>query len=280
MQKFAFLDKKQHGTAAFPAEYYLVDGSHPRYRMAFHWHNEWELLRVIEGELLLTLDDESYRVRAGETVLIPGETLHGGEPTDCVYECLVFDLYAFFAKNDMVKPHLRPFYRLDVIPDRFFTPQDAPPARLLALFSAEEPSPCQALEVLAAVAELFAWLLREGRCRPAPRSGRWSARIKPVLEYIEEHYGEALSLPALAAVAGMNDRYFCKVFYSLTHTTPMSYVNYYRIEQAGLLLESTDLSITEIAARCGFWESSYFTKVFKKFKGTTPYRYRHAVRQS
>jgi AraC-like DNA-binding protein len=58
----------------------------------------------------------------------------------------------------------------------------------------------------------------------------------------------------------------------------MNYVNYYRIEQAAFLLDSTDMPITQIATESGFWESSYFTKVFKKYKGTTPQRHRNATR--
>lgn len=278
MKKFAFLDKKQHGTAGFPVEYYYVDSTHPRYQMAFHWHNEWELLRVIKGELLLTLNEEQRKIKAGEIVLIPGETLHGGETIDCIYECLVFDLYGLFNKTESVKPHLRPFYRMDVSPDLFFTNEDLPPARVLNIFGDNKSSPCLELEAVCAIAEMFAWIIKEERFHEALRKKGWSNRIKPVLEYIEIHYNEALSLDTLSSVAGMNARYFCKVFYSLTHTTPMSYVNFYRIEQAAFLLESTDMPVTEIATNCGFWESSYFTKVFKKFKGTTPHCYRRSQR--
>ncbi len=278
MQKFDYLDKKQHGTPDFPMEYYYVDSRHPRYHMAFHWHNEWELLRVREGELSLTLDDEAHRIQAGDIVLIPGETLHGGEPSLCIYECLVFDLYGLFGKTDAVRPLLRPFYKLDVIPDRFFTNEDDAPAKVLDIFSKNDGSPGLALEALSAVAGLFAWLLRDARYQAMADASRWSSRIKPVLEYIEAHYGETLTLDILADVAGMNARYFCKVFSSLTHTTPMNYVNFYRIEQATFLLDSTELPITAIAADCGFWESSYFAKVFKKFKGTTPQQHRRALR--
>ena len=69
-----------------------------------------------------------------------------------------------------------------------------------------------------------------------------------------------------------------RMFYQKEVTTPMNYVNLYRIEQATFLLDSTDLPITQIATECGFWESSYFTKVFKKYKGTTPKRHRAAAR--
>ena len=278
LRKFTYLDKKQHGTAEFPVEYYYVDSTHPRYQMAFHWHNEWELLRVIKGELLLTLNDEQHRIKAGEIVLIAGETLHGGEADDCIYECLVFDLYGLFNKIEAVRTALRPFYRMDISPDLFFKNSDLYPARVLDVFSGDKRSPCLALETISAIAELFAWIIKEKRFQSASRKSGWSARIKPVLEYIETHYGEELSLDILSTVAGMNARYFCKVFYSLTNTTPMNYVNFFRIEQAAFLLDSTDMYITEIASNCGFWESSYFTKVFKKFKGTTPHLYRRLQR--
>jgi len=278
LKKFAYLDKKQHGTVDFPVEYYYVDSAHPRYHMAFHWHNEWELLRVIEGELLLTLDNEHRKIKKGEMVLITGETLHGGEAIDCVYECLVFDLYGLFSKFESAKSALRPFYRMDISPERFFTNDDRPAAHVLDVFGGETASPCLALETVSAIAAFFAWLIKEQRYENASHKKGWSTRIKPVLEYIETHYGEELSLDTLSAIAGMNARYFCKVFYSLVKITPMNYVNFYRIEQAAFLLETTDMHIIEIATNCGFWESSYFTKVFKKYKGTTPHYYRRAHR--
>jgi AraC-like DNA-binding protein len=167
---------------------------------------------------------------------------------------------------------------MDLVPAHFFNEDDKAPAGVLDIFSNTSESPCLSLETLSAIANLFSWLIKGERYQKASNESRWSSRIKPVLEYIEAHYNEALSLDILAGVIGMNARYFCKVFYSLTHTTPMNYVNSYRIEQATFLLESTDLTITQIATECGFWESGYFTKVFKKYKGTTPQCHRLALR--
>ncbi len=271
--KFNYLDKKQHGTAEFPVEYYYVDSLHPRYQMAFHWHNEWELLRVKKGELHLSLDDEQYVIKAGETVLITGETLHGGEPQDCIYECLVFDLYGMLGKTEALKPLLRPFYRGDVVPQLLYEKTAVQVNNILDIFS-ESASPCIELETFSAIASFFAYIIKEKLFFEATNKNQWSKKIKPVLEYIESHYKEELTLDTLASVAGMNARYFCKVFFSLTHFSPISYLNFFRIEQATYLLDSTDLTVTEIATQCGFWESSYFTKVFKKFKGVTPQKYR------
>ena len=56
--------------------------------------------------------------------------------------------------------------------------------------------------------------------------------------------------------------------------SPIDYVNYYRIECASHFLTSTDMTIAEIAQHCGYNDSSFFIKQFKKYKGTTPKRYR------
>ena len=277
MQKFHFFDKKKHGTPDFPVEYYYVDSTHPRYQMVIHWHSEWELLRVRKGELLITLDESERLLKKGDIVLIPGETLHGGEPSDCIYECLVFDLYGLFGKMNALKSLLRPFYNMEVVPEIFFTDEDKALSAVLDIFSDTAGSPCIALETLSVISNLFAWLIRENRFKETENKNFCSSVIKPVLEYIELHYDEELSLDTLAKIAGMNARYFCRVFYSATKNTPMNYVNQYRIERAAFLLESTRLPITRIAADCGFGDSSYFTKVFKKFRGITPLHFRHSL---
>lgn len=285
MHVYTNLDQKQHGTPEFPAEYYYVDHLHPRYQMSVHWHNEWELLRVKAGAFQILLDDEQITAQAGDVLLIRGGVLHGGIPASCAYECFVFDLYGLFRGTEMVKKHLRPFYRQQICPKSFFSSETEPAVcaiadELMAIFndSAAQDTDCHELETAACICKLFARILKDKCYTPAsPEVYADHHRIdqmKEVLEYIEKHYNSGLSLEELAGVVGMNPKYFCRVFAALTHQTPMDYVNFFRIEHAAYLLDSTDLSVTAIGTECGFSESSYFTKVFKKYKGTTPKAYR------
>lgn len=282
MHAFAHLDKKQHGTLEFPVEYYYVDSQHPQYQMPFHWHNEWEILRILDGSMEIYLDDEQYSLTRGDVLLMRGGQLHGGEPDKCVYECLVFDLYGMFRKIDMVKPYLRPFYRQTRLPQSCYAGSGcdvrAIVENLMGIFDGSRVSPCPELETVAGLSRLFYQIISDGLWREAMQQeesgGNRADRIKPVLEYIEAHFSENVTLEELAQIAGMNPKYFCRVFRSLTHHTPMDYLNFYRIEQAAYLLDSTDLSVTAVAAECGFWESSYFTKVFRKYKTVTPTQYR------
>ena len=284
MHAFTHLDRKQHGTREFPVEYYYVDGKHPRYQMPLHWHNEWEILRILDGTMQISLDEEHYSMSEGDALLIRGGMLHGGEPDGCIYECLVFDLYGIFRSLEMVKPYLRPFYRQTCLPKNFYpiginTEPLAIMEELLSVFSSG--SDCPELDTVAGLIRLFSWIRNHGEfetlsCPEAVT--RSTDRLKPVLEYIESHYETAITLNDMAAVAGMNPKYFCRIFRSLTHHSPVDYLNFYRIEQAANLLDSTDLSITEAGNRCGFYDSSYFTKVFKKYKGVTPAFYRRNLR--
>jgi len=71
----------------------------------------------------------------------------------------------------------------------------------------------------------------------------------------------------------MSAKYFCRFFKTVIHRTPIDYLNYYRVERASYLMETEDISVTEAAYRCGFNDSSYFVRVFKKYKNATPGKY-------
>ena len=99
------------------------------------------------------------------------------------------------------------------------------------------------------------------------------ASMKNVLLYISENYNNNISLETLSKIAGMNPKYFCRYFRTVIHRTPMDYLNFYRVERACQMLGGSELSVSEIGYRCGFNDSSYFVKIFKKYMGTTPKQY-------
>lgn len=105
------------------------------------------------------------------------------------------------------------------------------------------------------------------------KSSRKMMQLKPVLEYIDSNYGQTITLNELSRIAGMSPKYFCSYFHSIIHRTPIDYLNYYRIERACSELSTSDLTLTEVAYRCGFSDVCYFIKTFKRYKGITPHRY-------
>jgi len=105
------------------------------------------------------------------------------------------------------------------------------------------------------------------------KSSRKMMQLKPVLEYIDSNYEQTITLNELSRIAGMSPKYFCSYFHSIIHRTPIDYLNYYRIERACSELSTSDLTLAEVAYRCGFSDVSYFIKTFKRYKGITPHRY-------
>lgn len=95
-------------------------------------------------------------------------------------------------------------------------------------------------------------------------------RFKPLLEYLEKHWDEKITVEKAAKFVSLNPYHFCKTFKKITGRTFIDYVNASRINEAERLLRETDLSVTEIAGLIGCDNPNYFTKLFKQYKGLTP----------
>jgi transcriptional regulator GlxA family with amidase domain len=92
--------------------------------------------------------------------------------------------------------------------------------------------------------------------------------------FIEKNYKQALSLEALAVRCNMSVRNFIRRFEQATTNTPLEYLQRVRIEAAKKILETKNVGIAEIAARCGYEDVDYFGKIFRRHVAMTPRAYR------
>ena len=91
-----------------------------------------------------------------------------------------------------------------------------------------------------------------------------------ILLYIDAHYDENISLDELANTVELSSTHINRLFQSELKISPMEYLIQKRLEQAKKLLLSSEFSITQIATKCGFNSSAYFSKMFKKYYNATP----------
>lgn len=275
MKFIDYQERRMQGSFQFPIAYYRQSPLSPRYHMQLHWHTYYEILFITSGTFHLTLGNETRLLEEGECVLIPGGTLHGGNPNNCTYESIVFDFQLLMKDNpgNQKELHLLLTQKRNILP--FLTDYDE-------RFSPLVQQICQCLSekrngyelAVRGYFFLLVSLIIERELYTENEldnvTGDQLTSLKNVLAYISEHYGEHINLSILAKKAGMNPKYFCRYFKSLTDRTPIDYLNYYRIECACELLSTKDISIREVAISCGFNDESYFIKIFHKYKGTTP----------
>jgi AraC-like DNA-binding protein len=100
------------------------------------------------------------------------------------------------------------------------------------------------------------------------------AGMPHVVEYIESHYTEEITIITLAEIACLSVSQFNRNFKNIFHVTPSDYINHTRLNSASHDLISTSKSITQIAIENGFYDSSYFAKQFKKQFHCSPGEYR------
>lgn len=279
MKYLDYKEHRKHGTLSFPFAFYKVNPHHPRYNMTYHWHMEYEIIRILSGKFNLTIGEEEYCAYAGDLFFITGGMLHGGIPTDCNYECFVFDLKTFLKNNQICSEEIDAILKQENNIQVYFSKDITEIQKsVYSMFKAvSSHKKGYQLLVQGALYQFLGYVIEHNYYAHKTffhvQDKKKISLYKAILSFIELHYQESLSLEDLASCAGMNPNYFCKFFKELTHQSPIEYLNYYRVECACEQLSSTDKSITDIALDCGFNDVSYFVKVFKKYKGSTPSKY-------
>ena len=98
--------------------------------------------------------------------------------------------------------------------------------------------------------------------------------VHKVMQYIRANWQNKLSLDELAKHVYLSRAYLSTVFKEETGISISSYINKVRVEHAERMLRETGMSLVEIAAHCRFEDQSYFSKVFRKYTGMSPKKYR------
>jgi AraC-like DNA-binding protein len=99
-------------------------------------------------------------------------------------------------------------------------------------------------------------------------------RLDDALDYIEEHFSEAISIATLAQIAAMSERALRRSFQEMLGMPPHDFILRTRLMKACVALTHTQKSATEIAVECGFYDQSAFALQFRQVIGKTPSEYR------
>ena len=102
--------------------------------------------------------------------------------------------------------------------------------------------------------------------------------VRSCIAYIEENYGDKVTLEKLGEVSGYSDLHTMRLFKHDTGRTPHEWLTEIRVNRAKELLSDNSKNIEEVATACGFNSESHYKILFKKTTGMTPGVYRKNAR--
>lgn len=275
---------KEHAGREFPFNIYPCSIPIDFPQVGVHWHEELEIIAVKKGNGFVTVDSELYAVHEGEAVVVfPGQ-LHGISPNKTEkmeYENIIF-------LPDMLKSGSQ-----DLCTFQFLSPLTEEAAwgplhikkdldeyeMFLSCISRldelgrERPRGYQL--AVKGILFQFLYLVTAGNYwKPSLKPKKPREKMKQLLGYIEDHYGEKITVGDAADMCFYSSSHFMKYFKQYTGMPFTEYLNSYRMIQAGHLLRSTEDPVTTVAQTCGFDNISYFNRLFRQNYHQAPGEYR------
>lgn len=270
----------KHGEAFFPVQKYITNLKPDYPVVTTHWHEEAEFTLITEGQALYQIDLTEYPVEAGDLLFIPPLVLHSislQEYPKISSETYVFHMN-FLGGNSTDICSTR--YLTPLMNQEFFMPYLIKPEhpayaslrkifnQINSLYGEEVPGYELALKSLFLQAVFL--LLQYSKRNLSSGTDTSSDKLKQVLDFIETHYAQNITISDLAKLCYFSDYHFMRFFKKHMNMTCVEYINNLRLEKSVELFEQGNTSILDVSLSTGFHNLSYFHKVFKRKYHMTP----------
>ena len=237
-----------------------------------HVHRRHELYYLAKGKTKYLIGDEIYTVEQGNIVFIPKGIYHmtdAGDRMDNERYLIAFDEETFDSDTKPILDELSACRLISIPLNRI--------EALEGLFSSLERAISADGKLADAIKKIHVLSILSFVCRHKriyePTVSDSEKIIHEISEYISAHYSDELSLPILSSRFSVSESHLSRKFKDTSGVGLNEYITFVRIMNAERLLREGGLSITEVATRCGFNDSNYFSAVFKKIKGVTPLKF-------
>ena len=263
----------------YPYVFHHVDLS--KTTIPWHWHEALEFCYVQMGSVKVSTAGQTQIFEKGQGFFINSNVLSAmTENPDCVIDSHLFHpvfLGGHF-KSVFETKYLDPVTqnrKLDLLPLRG---ENGTQKKLLqklqqlSILQSRENVEFLTRNLLSEI-----WLLLLEELQNAQLNGpsvKNQDRILTMLAFIQENYQQKLTLQDIADAGAVSTRECLRCFQAAIRQSPVEYLLEYRVQAATKLLESTELSVTEIAMQTGWGSSSYFAKMFHRLRGKTPNAHR------
>ena len=278
---------EKHGTETFPMTVNHDDlWSFEGKNVPIHWHNDLEINLIREGEAVFQVYQKSYRVRTGEGFLLNRNVPHscsspGNEHVR--YSTILVRpdfLYGDFG-SDVERKCFQPFLQNSAIPCIYLTGFDENGKEILQKLNQVEEAFdrkrfCYELKIKGLLCEAFAMILyghRQELTKFVPENLQELERLEKMLNYLNMHFTEVISLQDLADQVHLSREVCCRLFKKMTGKTITGYLEEYRVNKSFSLVQSGQYSMIQITEMVGFSNPSRFASAFRKRFGCNPGEY-------
>lgn len=240
-----------------------------------HWHRAIEIIYMHEGSLDVTIESENFTIQKGDCIVINGNVLHSTKctsPNTAILLQIPLDFMEKYIPNPGKLIFLFDFRTKDqrqqtkqsmfkTILEQLQIINDVRPDGYLLRFNS------LMFELLFQLYHNFAVKILQNNTSQEKKD---MDRLKPVLDYISEHYREPISLNEIAEVACLQTGYFCRFFKKKMGITFLEYQNEYRLSFIYRDLITTRDPVHVILERHGFTNYKLFRRMFLEHFGNTP----------
>lgn len=247
-----------------------------------HWHEAFEILLPVNNWYEADADGTTYHLEPGDILVIPPGTMHSLHAPE-EGERFIFLINSAPLKTLKDYGVLMPLLTQCI----FITPKSEPQIYEQVRHTLHKAREVYFSDVEFREMTIYSHILQLmttiGRSRlnklnhintASVKRVNYLDRFNTVLEYINTHYMDDITLEQAADYCGFSKFYFAKLFKEYSNTTFLSYLTFRRLSVAEEMLVNTDRSITDIAFSSGFASISTFNRCFKQLRGCTPTHYK------
>ncbi len=267
---------------AFPA--YIKKGqlsSYPDFRAISHWHDDLEFILILDEHMSYDVNGQKIQMQAGEGIFVNSRCFHYGfsdTHKECHFICILFSPQLLSVNTYFVENHLNPLIQNINFPYQKLNPSIIWQTSILNdlenLYE-ENKDNLQPFLILEKAFHILRILSENMDCfHDYDKNADDIALLTSMIGYVQKNYSNKILLKDISASGNCCKTKCTSLFQKYLNTSPMVYLNRYRLDKSAFLLKNTSMSITEIAYACGFSNSSYYCELFRKHYNTTPVKFR------
>lgn len=258
--------------------------SYPDFHAVSHWHDDLEFILILDGEMSYDVNGQEIFLRAGEGIFVNSRCFHYGYSdlhAECSFLCILLSPLLLSANIFFLQNCLNPLIQNTHFPYQKLTPavpwQNSILHALEMLYekNAEEIHCFIVLEKFSHILQLLSENM--SNFQDYDKNMQDITTLTSMMGYVQKNYASKILLKDISSAGSCCKTKCTSLFQKYLFTSPMLYLNRYRLEKSVFFLKDTTMSITEIAYACGFSTTSYFCELFRDYYNTTPGRYRKNI---